>query len=72
MVTDIEKVACIDPSRVYAVGQSTGGGVAYYLACHAGDVFAAVAPAGFDLIQKTVYSWIVVFAKGTWRPPSAR
>jgi polyhydroxybutyrate depolymerase len=58
MIADIEKVVCIDSSRIYAVGRSTGGGMAYYLACHAADVFAAVAPAGFDLIQETVDSCV--------------
>lgn len=54
MVADIGKAACIDRSRVYAVGRATGGGMAYHLACRAADVFAAVAPAGFDLIRETV------------------
>jgi polyhydroxybutyrate depolymerase len=31
-----------------------GGGMAYYLACHAANVFAAVAPAAFDLFQDNV------------------
>jgi len=41
--------ACIDPRRVYAVGFSMGGGMAYYLACKEAEVFAAVAPSGMDL-----------------------
>jgi polyhydroxybutyrate depolymerase len=45
---------CIDPKRVYAAGFSMGGGMAHYLACHAADVFAAVAPASFDLLQDNV------------------
>jgi len=49
-VTQIEKGACIDPKRVYAVGYSMGGGLSHYLACNAADVFAAVAPAAFDLL----------------------
>lgn len=52
VVTDVEAVACIDPKRVFAVGVSMGGGMAYYLACHAADVFAAVAPSAFDLLQE--------------------
>lgn len=52
MVTEVEKVACIDPKRVYAVGFSMGGGMSNYLACHAADVFAAVGPASFDLTQQ--------------------
>lgn len=50
---DVEKIACIDRARVYAVGVSTGGGMANYLACHAAEVFAAVAPAGFAFLEGT-------------------
>jgi len=53
-VADVQDRACIDASRVYAVGVLTGGGMAYYLACNAADVFAAVAPAAFDLLQENV------------------
>ncbi len=52
LVADVEKVACIDPKRVYAVGFSMGGGMSHYSACHAADVFAAVAPAAFDLLKE--------------------
>jgi polyhydroxybutyrate depolymerase len=54
LVADVEKLACIDPKRVYAVGFSMGGGMSHYLACHASDVFAAVAPAAFDLLKENV------------------
>ncbi len=54
LVVDVQRTACIDPNRVYAVGVLTGGGMAYYLACHAADVFAAVAPAAFDLLAENV------------------
>ncbi len=54
VVADIEKVACIDAKRVYAVGFSMGGGMSNYIACHAADVFAAVGPAAFDLTQQNV------------------
>lgn len=54
IVADIQKVACIDPKRIYAVGFSMGGGMSHYLACHAADVFAAVAPAAFDLLKENV------------------
>ena len=53
-MAQIQTTACIDPTRVYAVGVLTGGGMAYYLACHAADVFAAVAPAAFDLLEENV------------------
>jgi polyhydroxybutyrate depolymerase len=62
LVQDVEKVACIDLKRVYAVGTATGGGMAHYLACHAADVFAAVAPAAFDLLEQNV---------GDCKPPRA-
>ena len=45
-------MACVDPKRVYAAGFSMGGGMAHYLACHAADVFAAVAPSAFDLLRR--------------------
>jgi polyhydroxybutyrate depolymerase len=49
LVAQIQSTACIDARRVYAVGTSMGGGMAYYLACHAEEVFAAIAPAAFDM-----------------------
>jgi polyhydroxybutyrate depolymerase len=60
LVADVETAACIDAKRVYAVGFSMGGGMSHYIACHAADVFAAVAPAAFDLLQENV---------GDCRPP---
>jgi polyhydroxybutyrate depolymerase len=54
LVAEVERTACIDPARVYAVGVLTGGGMAHYVACHAADVFAAAAPAAFDLLQENV------------------
>ena len=54
LVAQVRTTACIDPKRVYAVGTATGGGMAHYLACHAADVFAAVAPAAFDLLAENV------------------
>jgi polyhydroxybutyrate depolymerase len=52
LVEDVEKVACVDTKRVYAVGFSMGGGMSHYVACHAADVFAAVAPGSFDLLKE--------------------
>ena len=54
LVSQVQGLACVDATRVYAVGVLTGGGMAHYLACHAGDVFAAVAPAAFDLLAENV------------------
>jgi polyhydroxybutyrate depolymerase len=56
VVADVEQVACVDANRVYAVGVLTGGGMAHYLACQAADVFAAAAPAAFDLLAENVGS----------------
>jgi polyhydroxybutyrate depolymerase len=53
-VDHIKQIACIDPARVYAVGVLTGGGMVYALACKAADVFAAVSPAAFDLLEENV------------------
>jgi polyhydroxybutyrate depolymerase len=52
LVADVEKTACIDSKRVYAVGFSLGGGMAHVIACKAADVFAAAAPAAADLVQE--------------------
>ena len=54
LVEQVRGLACIDRTRVYAVGVLTGGGMAHYLACHAADVFAATAPAVFDLLAENV------------------
>lgn len=50
LVAKLISQACIDEERVYAVGFSNGGGMAHHVACNAADVFAAVAPAAFDLL----------------------
>jgi polyhydroxybutyrate depolymerase len=52
LVDEIKRQACIDPKRVYAAGFSMGGGMSHFLGCKAADVFAAVAPAAFDLIEE--------------------
>lgn len=52
LVEEVKKLACIDPKRVYAVGFSMGGGMSHYSACHLSDIFAAVAPAAFDLLEE--------------------
>jgi polyhydroxybutyrate depolymerase len=54
LVAQLQSKACIDPKRVYAVGYGLGGGFSHYLGCHAGDVFAAIAPVGFDLLKENV------------------
>jgi polyhydroxybutyrate depolymerase len=52
LVAKLETDGCIDSTRVYAAGTSMGGGLSHYLACHAADVFAAVAPNAFDLLEE--------------------
>lgn len=54
LVARVKQLACIDSGRIYAVGVLTGGGMVYELACKSADIFAAVAPAAFDLIEETV------------------
>ena len=49
-VKDVQSKICVDPKRIYAVGYSMGGGASHYVACNAADLFAAVAPAAFDLL----------------------
>jgi polyhydroxybutyrate depolymerase len=74
VVADVEQTACVDPNRVYAVGVLTGGGMAYYLACQAADLFAAAAPAAFDMLAENVGSCLparaitVIAFRGTADP----
>jgi len=49
LVRQLSTEACVDPKRVYAVGYSMGGSMAYYLACKEAEVFAAVAVSSMDL-----------------------
>jgi polyhydroxybutyrate depolymerase len=51
LVAKLSTQLCIDPKRIYAVGYSMGGGMSYKLACDAADLFAAVAPAAFELME---------------------
>lgn len=49
VVADLQRRTRIDPQRVYAIGMSNGGMMAYRLACEAGDVFRGImAVAGTD------------------------
>ena len=54
LVAQVGMIACLDLDRVYAVGVLTGGGMAHTVACRAADVFAAAAPAAFDLLAENV------------------
>lgn len=52
LVAEVKTLACINPKRVYAVGFSMGGGMTHFSGCHLADIFAAGAPAAFDLTQQ--------------------
>ena len=52
LVAQIQETASIDPKRICAVDFSMGGGMFHHLACHPADVFAAVAPAAFELLEQ--------------------
>jgi len=56
IVEYIKSQANIDASRVYATGMSMGGGMSHYLGCHAADLFAAIVPNAFDLLEENVGS----------------
>ncbi len=51
LVQAVQAKVCVDPKRIYAVGYSMGGGMSHYLGCNAADLFAAIAPAAFDLLE---------------------
>jgi polyhydroxybutyrate depolymerase len=52
MVAKLESEACIDKKRIYSAGYSMGGGMTHFLGCNAADIFAAIAPAAFDLLTE--------------------
>ncbi len=58
LIADVRQRVCVDMRHVYAVGVLTGGGMAHHLACERADVFAAVSPAAFDLLEETVDSCV--------------
>jgi polyhydroxybutyrate depolymerase len=85
MVETLMAEACIDPKRVYSAGFSMGGGMSHYVACEMADVFAAVAPAAFDLLEENTCApsrpisvlsfrgtsdFIVPYTGGASRPPN--
>lgn len=53
-VAEVKKIAYIDSKRIYATGFSMGGGMSQFAACNMADIFAAIAPAGFDLAMENV------------------
>jgi polyhydroxybutyrate depolymerase len=54
MIDQIQSTVCIDKKRIYAVGNITGGGMAYALACQKANVFAAVSASAWDLLKENV------------------
>jgi polyhydroxybutyrate depolymerase len=44
LLTQVEESGCIDKRRVYSTGCSMGAGQTMWMACHAADIIAAVAP----------------------------
>jgi polyhydroxybutyrate depolymerase len=52
LVERMRKEACIDMKRVYAVGYSMGGGMTHFLGCNEANLFAAISPAAFDLLEE--------------------
>ena len=44
----------LDPEKVFATGMSNGGDLSYFLACHASDVFKAVAPIAGTMMLSTI------------------
>lgn len=53
LVEKMRSDGCIDMKRVYSVGYSMGGGMSHYLGCNAADIFAAISPAAFDLLEES-------------------
>jgi polyhydroxybutyrate depolymerase len=51
MVDWLKKNLCIDPSRLFATGQSSGGYMAMTLGCQRGNVFRAVATSSGGILE---------------------
>jgi poly(3-hydroxybutyrate) depolymerase len=51
MIDWLKQSACIDPSRLFAVGQSSGGYMAMTLGCQRGDVFRGVATSSGGILE---------------------
>lgn len=54
LLDDLEEIASIDPSRVYATGLSNGGIMAHFVAAHLSDRIAAIAPVGGPLMTESI------------------
>lgn len=44
VLAELDASTCLDRKRIYATGCSNGAALSFWLACHASDVFAAIAP----------------------------
>jgi len=54
MIDWLKKNVCIDPSRLFATGQSSGGYMAMTLGCQRGNVFRAVATSSGGILEPGV------------------
>jgi polyhydroxybutyrate depolymerase len=52
LIAWLKKSLCIDPSRLFATGLSSGGYMSVTLACQRGDVFKAVATCSGGMVEK--------------------
>ena len=50
LIAKLSRDYAVDPRRIYAIGMSKGGMLAYHLACQMSDVFAAVAAVAATMI----------------------
>ncbi len=57
MVSWVKARADVDPDRVYAHGHSNGAALTHQLGLQAADIFAAIAPVSFPLVEYGVWSW---------------
>lgn len=54
LIETIGRQFTVDPKRVYVIGHSTGGDMAFTMGCHSADLIAAIAPiAGNTYLDRT-------------------
>ena len=51
VLRDVERLAPVDPTRIYATGLSMGGVFTYRLACEMSETFAAIAPVAATMVE---------------------
>lgn len=64
MVEWVEKSACVDTSRLYAIGHSNGAFFSHLLGCRRPDVLAAIAPAAGGIFCKPSKPVPVILSHG--------